>query len=98
MSSKKALPDAERFVLEGEEGGEQTWVVLAVTELAGKDYALLAAEADLESDEADMDVVVFEYHRDDDGTRLGEISDEARYEQAYRELATLMGIEDAVEN
>lgn len=95
--AKTPLPDAERFVLDGEEG-EQTWVVLAVTELSGTDYALLAAENDLASSEGDMDVVVFEYHRDDEGSRLGEISDEVRYEEAYRELATLMGIEDAVDN
>ncbi len=95
----KPFADAERFVLEGEAGEQQTWVVLAISEVGAKEYALLAPEQDLGGGEGDMEVCVFEYRRGgEEGTELGDIADEAQYERVYRHLADLMGLEDAHDN
>jgi hypothetical protein len=90
--------DAERFALE-EDGQRIVWVVLAITEREGLQYALLAPEKDLGGGDGDMDVMICEYHRDEDGTRrLADVTDNAVYEAVYREMATNMGLEDAVDN
>jgi len=95
----KPFADAERFVLEGDEGQEQTWVVLAISEVGSKEYALLAPEQDLVGGDGDMEVCVFEYRRGGEhGTELGDIEDETQYERVYRHLADLMGLEDAQDN
>lgn len=94
-----AFEHAERFVLEGEDGVEETWVMLAIHEIDGQEYALLASEAGLNGPEDDMDVVVFRYDRAGDGqTELVEIEDEALYERVYEQFAELMGLEEADED
>ena len=82
--------DAERFELQGEDGGDQVWVVLAISEFEGIQYALLAPESELGGGDGDMEVSVFEYHRGDDGSELKELTDEALYERVYRHMADLV--------
>ncbi len=95
---KRPFADAERFSLE--EGGQVlVWVVLAISERDGRQYALLAPEKDLGGGEGDMDVMICEYLRDGDGNRsLADVTDEALYESVYREIATNMGLQDSVEH
>lgn len=98
MGDDKAFEHAERFVLEGEDGVEETWVLLAIHEIEGHEYALLASEKGLNGPGDDMDVVVFRYDREPDGqTELVDIEDEGLYERVYAEFAELMGLEDAEE-
>ena len=93
MADRAPFADAERFELT-EDGVKQTWVVLAIAEHGGSDYALLAPEADLLNDAEDMEVSVFRYLRDDDGNKsLEDVSDERLYEQVYAQFAELMGLE-----
>jgi hypothetical protein len=96
MSDGRApFADAERFSIDGEAGSE-TWVMLAMAEVEGVDYALLAKESDLAASSTDMDVAVFRYLRDDDGERsLGDVGDEVTYERVYAHFAELMGLEDS---
>lgn len=95
---KRPFADAERFSLE-EDGKIVVWVVLAITDRDGRQYALLAPEGDLGGGEGDMDVMICEYLRDGDGNRsLKDVTDEALYESVYREIATNMGLEDSVEH
>jgi uncharacterized protein YrzB (UPF0473 family) len=87
--------DAERFVLTDDEGKEETYVVMAIAEIDGKDYALLAAEEDLEAPSEEMAVYVFEYARDGDGNvDLVDIADEAKQEEVYNYFAELMELDD----
>jgi hypothetical protein len=93
MADRAPFADAERFELE-EDGKKQTWVVLAITEHGGSEYALLAPEADLLADSEDMEVAVFRYLRDDDGNKsLEDVADERLYEQVYGHFSELMGLE-----
>jgi uncharacterized protein YrzB (UPF0473 family) len=92
----ESFEDAERFVLTDDEGNEETYVVMAIAEIDGKDYALLAAEDDLESPSEEMAVFVFEYRRDDDGVvDLVDIEDEAKQEEVYNHFAELMDLEES---
>jgi uncharacterized protein YrzB (UPF0473 family) len=92
------LPDAERFVLE-DEAGDQTWVVLAIHEVKGVEYALLVPEAELADSRDDMEVAVFRYVRGGDGHKsLEAVEDEAKYEAIYEEFAQLLGLESSDEN
>ncbi len=92
------LPDNERFILEDDDG-ESTWVVLAAEEIDGTEYVLLAPEAQLADEADDMDVMVFRYGRDEDGSRSIEgIEDEALAERVYDTFASTMGLEPSQEN
>ncbi len=95
----QSFEDAERFVLTDEEGNEETYVVMALAEIEGVDYALLAAEGDIDSPSDEMAVYVFEYRRDADGVvELVDIEDEAKQEEVYNHFAELMELEDADED
>ena len=92
------LPDAERFVLE-DDAGEQTWVVLAIHEVKGAEYALLVPEEELADSRDDMEVAVFRYVRGADGSKsLEAVEDEAKYEAIYEEFAQMLGLEASEDN
>jgi|GEM_PF-6587019 len=94
-----SFEDAERFVLTDDDGKEETYVVMAIAEIDGKDYALLAAEEDVTGDSDvfsdEMAVYVLEYGKDADGNPdLTDITDEALQEEVYNHFAALMGLEE----
>jgi uncharacterized protein YrzB (UPF0473 family) len=93
--STEGFEDAERFILTDDEGHDETYVIMAIAELDGKDYAMLAQEDDLESPAEEMAVYVFEYARDGDGNvGLLDIEDETKQEEVYNYFAELMKIKD----
>lgn len=98
MPEIEPYADAERFEIEGDDGSPETWVALAVAEVGGTEYALLAAEKSLEDDNADdMDVMIVEYRRGED-PRLGDVPDDATYERAWQHFSEIMGLESSGES
>jgi uncharacterized protein YrzB (UPF0473 family) len=91
-----AFRDAERFVLEDDDGHEETFLVLAVAEYQGRDYALLAPESGAENPdpERELEVVVFEYVRGNDGPELREVESEEKQEAVFAVFQELMELED----
>jgi uncharacterized protein YrzB (UPF0473 family) len=93
LDETSSFDDAERVVMVGEDGTEQTYVVLAVLDVDGTDYAMLASEGELAEDAGDMTVFLFEYGEDDDGRPvLSEIDDDDRYDEVYRMCASLVDL------
>lgn len=95
-----AFRDAERFVLEDDDGHEETFLVLAVAEYQGRDYALLAPESGAENPdpERELEVVVFEYVRGNDGPELREVDSEEKQEAVFAVFQELMELEDEDED
>ena len=95
-----AFRDAERFVLEDDDGHEETFLVLAVAEYQGRDYALLAPESGAENPdpERELEVVVFEYVRGNDGPELREVESEEKQEAVFAVFQELMELEDEDED
>lgn len=97
VADRQPFADNERFQID-EDGATQTWVVLATTERGGKEYALLANDAQLADDNDDMDVMIFALGRDEDGDKeLLPVEDEKLYEALFAEFSETMGLEDSDE-
>lgn len=96
----QAFRDAERFVLEDDDGHEETFLVLAVAEYEGRDYALLAPESGAENPDPDreLEVVVFEYVRGNEGPELREVDSEEKQEAVFAVFQELMELEDELED
>ena len=92
------LDELDRVTLVNEDGEELQFVLLAVIEHEGQDYAMLAPEAQL-VDEAgeELEIYLFTYDIDDEGLETyGPIEDDATYEAVREFCATLMdgGLEE----
>lgn len=84
-----------------EDGNERDCVVLAVAEVDGQDYALLAPADQLEDEEGqELELFIFTYDldEDDDETEVfGFVEDEAVYEKVRDFFSTLIN-QDEVED
>ena len=85
------MADAERVVLNGPDG-DVNFVVLAVLENDGADYALVCREDDMDGSGS----YVFGYQTDGDGTAvLSCVDDDERYDEIYHLFADLIYDEEA---
>jgi uncharacterized protein YrzB (UPF0473 family) len=92
LDESDEFPD-ETVTFKDEDGVEHECVVLAVVEVEGQDYAMLAAADQMHDDDEDNEVetYVFEYSVDDEGfEHFAFIEDEARYQRVVQVCATLM--------
>jgi|LauGreDrversion4_2_1035121.scaffolds.fasta_scaffold922581_1 uncharacterized protein YrzB (UPF0473 family) len=92
-------PNEGLIVLSGADGTERSFQSLAMVEVEGKRYAVLApGEADLsEESEEEIELFLFEYEVDEEGDEIfSEIEDEATWNkvQAAAEQMLLEGAED----
>jgi uncharacterized protein YrzB (UPF0473 family) len=116
MAKKEAAPPAEEGEVESfdeseelddeivtitdEEGNDVDCMVLAVMDVEGRDYAMLAPVEQLDSDEGDeVELFIFTYDEDEaEGVEhFGYVDDDAMYEkvrQAFAELMEQVGEED----
>jgi uncharacterized protein YrzB (UPF0473 family) len=79
-----------------EDGTERNCVVLAVAEVEGRDYALLAPAEQLQNEEgAELELFIFTYDIDDDDETevFGWVEDEAVYERVREFFSTLIAQE-----
>ena len=60
--------EMDRITVEDEDGNELHCAVIAVAELAGTDYALLAEESSLADEDSDtLELLIFQYEEGEDG-------------------------------
>lgn len=86
----------ETVTFTDDDGKEHTCVVLAVVEYEGQDYAMLGEADQMDSEDGEsVEVYLFEYKVDDDGTEhFGYIEDEDRYKAVQEFCANLMDQDD----
>jgi hypothetical protein len=77
---------------EDEEGNEVDFMVLAVMEIDGQDYAMLAPVEQLGDDESDegIELYYFKYTEADGEETYDEIEDEALLERVHKAFGELM--------
>ena len=90
MGGKDEEEDDEIVILEGENGEEIAFQVLAVVEVDGQDYALLV-EIDEEGElPEEFDVHVFKYKEGADGPEFDDDVDEATFAKVREAAAELL--------
>ena len=90
MGGKDEEEDDEIVILEGENGEEIAFQVLAVVEVDGQDYALLV-EIDEEGElPEEFDVHVFKYKEGADGPEFDDAVDEATFAKVREAAAELL--------
>jgi uncharacterized protein YrzB (UPF0473 family) len=89
--------DEDIVTMVDDEGNEVDFMILAIMEVDGKDYAMLSPVEDLE-EEADADAVeLYFYSYDEEADEFGEIEDEElhdRVQAAFAELMEQVGDDD----
>ncbi len=92
LDDSEEIGEIDRVVLVSEDGEELPFVLLAVVEHEGEDYAMLATEAQLLDDSSDeMEVFLFHYQVDEQGIEVyGPIEDDDTYEAVAAFCSTLM--------
>jgi len=82
--------------LEDEEGNAMDFALLAIVEVEDQDYALMTPAEQIEDDASDaMELFLFQYDEEDDGTAsFSEIDDEETYERVRDFCATLVDMDD----
>ena len=75
-----------------EDGNDADFMVLAVMDIDGQDYAMLAPAEQLGDDDSDegVELYYFKYHEDDEGETYDEIEDEALLERVHKAFGELM--------
>lgn len=98
FDESEEIDDEDVVTLVDEEGNERDFAVLAVAEVEGQDYALLAPTEQLqENDEGgELELYIFTYDIDeeDDTEQFGEVADEATYEKVRDFFSTLISQEE----
>ena len=86
------IADDDTVVLIDAEGNEREYVILAIFEVEDQDYAMLTPADQVEAEDSDeLEVFLFEYHEDEDGTaNFAGIEDEPTYEKVKAVGSTLM--------
>lgn len=89
--------DEDIVTMVDDEGNEVDFMILAIMEVEGKDYAMLSPVEDL-ADDADADAVeLYFYSYDEEADEFGEIEDEDlhdRVQAAFAELMEQVGDDD----
>jgi uncharacterized protein YrzB (UPF0473 family) len=89
--------DEDIVTMVDDEGNEVDFMILAIMEVDGKDYAMLSPVEDL-AEEADADAVeLYFYSYDEEADEFGEIEDEDlhdRVQAAFAELMEQVGDDD----
>lgn len=95
FDESEEIEDDELVPIVDDEGVERLCVVLAVAEVEGRDYALLAPAEQLSDEEGEeLELFLFTYEVDDDGTEVfGGIDDEDTYLKVRDFFSTLLGEE-----
>lgn len=83
--------EMDRIVVVDDEGNELNCAVLAVAEIDGVDYALLAEEASLADEESDtLELLIFEYAEEDEAVVLTGIEDQEVFDKVRDFFAEMM--------
>lgn len=95
FDESEEFDDDEVVTIVDEDGEERDCMVLAVADVDGVDYALLAPADQLKDDEeGELELFIFTYEVDDDETELfGYVEDEDTYERVRAFFSTLIGEE-----
>ena len=82
--------EEELLELEDEDGNSRTFALLAVVEVDGQNFAMLAPHEEmLESDEQ-LEVALFAYEEDEEGATYSDIEDEALFERVREYCIALL--------
>lgn len=96
FDESEEIEEEDIVTIVDEEGNERDCVVLAVAEVDGQDYALLAPAEQLDDDEGqELELFIFTYEVDDEEMEMfGFVEDEAVYEKVREFFSTLISQED----
>lgn len=92
FDDSEEVDEDELVTIVDEAGTERTCVVLAVADVDGRDYALLAPAAQLEDEGGEeLELFIFTYDLDDEENEVfGYVDDEAMYEKVREFFSTLI--------
>jgi uncharacterized protein YrzB (UPF0473 family) len=83
--------ELDRIVVVDDEGNEINCAILAVAEIDGIDYALLAEEESLDDEENEtLELLIFEYTEEDEAVVLTGIESEETFEKVREFFSELM--------
>ena len=92
MAEEEDDEGVETIVVVDEEGNELECALLALAEVDGVEYALLAEVAELDDEESEtLEMLIFVYEEDEDGNvELSGLEDEETFEKVRTLFAQMM--------
>ena len=95
FDDSEEIDEDDVVTITDEDGVERICVVLAVADVEGRDYALLAPAEQLEDEGGEeLELFIFTYDLDEDETEVfGYVDDESTYEKVREFFSTLIGQE-----
>ena len=99
FDESEAIADEDRVTLVDDNDVEHDFVILALIEYDGGEYALLTPEAELDVDEGEIELFVFHYELDETGQEhFVPIEDEATFQRVTEFCATMIRSDQAQES
>jgi len=82
--------EEELLELEDEDGNSRTFALLAVVEVDGQNFAMLAPHQEMLESEEQLEVALFAYEEDAEGATYTDIEDEALFERVREYCVALL--------
>ncbi len=97
LDESQEIDGEDLVTLVDEDGNEHEFVVLAVVEMEGDEFAMLSPIEQVEDEEtAELELFLFTYKETEEGyVEFGEIEDDEVYQAVQAYCATLLDTEDA---
>lgn len=80
----------ELLELEDEDGNSRTFALLAVVEVDGQNFAMLAPHQEMLESEDQLEIALFGYEEDDEGATYSDIEDEALFARVREYCLSLL--------
>jgi uncharacterized protein YrzB (UPF0473 family) len=92
LDESQEISEDDLVTFTDEDGAEHRCAILAIAEVDGADYALLAPVTQLQDEESEeLELFIFSYGEDEDGNEVfGFIEDEQTYETVQSFFSTLV--------
>ena len=95
LDDSAAITEEDIVVLVDDDGGEHRYVLLALLEVQGTDYAVLGPEEQITDPEREeVDLSFFEVVSEEDEDRLVAVEDKERFEAVQAACAELLGLDE----
>jgi len=96
LNESEQIDGEDLVTLVDEDGNEHEFVVLAIVDMDGSEFAMLAPLDQVDDDsEPELELFLFTYQETEDGyAEFGEIEDDATYQAVQAYCATLLDTDD----